>query len=254
MRAHLFEFEDLAWCPAVIRDGGTDYLSFIIEKSRIYEPCVRVINELSAATGADQITDLCSGGGGPYETLAMHMNKNIRVVLTDKFPHAQWQNKPSNHGITYHPTPLDCTNTCATGKIATMFSAIHHFEKEKISAIIKTQAQNRQAIAFFDGGNKSFAMIAGILVIHPLLFLFCTPFLKPFSLKRLFFTYVLPFIPIMTIWDGCVSILRLYEAEELLDIAKDSAPGYKWEAGRIRSAYGLSCTYLKGIPEERCDT
>lgn len=37
-RLHLFEIEDQAWCPTVIRDCATDYLQHVIAAVNAYEP------------------------------------------------------------------------------------------------------------------------------------------------------------------------------------------------------------------------
>jgi hypothetical protein len=87
------------------------------------------------------------------------------------------------------------------------------------------------------------------LIIHPIAFLLFTPFFKPFKFSRLLFTYIIPLIPLYTIWDGCVSIMRLYRPKELLKIADGVSPKtYRWAAGRTKSRFGLHASYLIGTP------
>ena len=66
--------------------------------------------------------------------------------------------------------------------------------------------------------------------------LLLTPFFRPFRLSRLVFTYLLPLIPLTTIWDGVVSILRLYSPAELLALARRADPTgrLRWQAGTLR--------------------
>jgi len=76
-----------------------------------------------------------------------------------------------------------------------------------------------------------------------------TPFFKPFRFSRLLYTYIIPIIPFCTIWDGIVSIIRLYKPSELLKIAREvDTENYFWEAGKKRSNFGLKVTYLIGYP------
>src|SRR4029079_17983754 len=104
-------------------------------------------------------------------------------------------------------------------------------------------------IAIFDGGDKGILGMIGILIIHPLAFLLFTPFFKPFKISRLLFTYLIPLIPLYTVWDGCVSMRRLYKPGELLKIAKGTSAGsYKWVAGKTTSRFGLHASYLIGTP------
>lgn len=81
------------------------------------------------------------------------------------------------------------------------------------------------------------------------MFLLFTPFFKPFKVSRLFFTYILPFIPIYTIWDGIVSILRMYQPGELREMAESlKAEDYIWKSGKTKNRYGIRSTYLIGYP------
>jgi len=76
-----------------------------------------------------------------------------------------------------------------------------------------------------------------------------TPFFKPFGFSRLFFTYIFPLIPLYTAWDGCVSILRMYKSQELLEIAENTnSKNYFWKAGKVKNKLGIHSTYLIGYP------
>jgi hypothetical protein len=65
-------------------------------------------------------------------------------------------------------------------------------------------------------------------------------------------TYVLPLAPAMFAWDGAVSSLRSYTADELLALAHAvTTRPYEWEAGRfdVSGPYGvMPTTYLVGLP------
>jgi hypothetical protein len=65
----------------------------------------------------------------------------------------------------------------------------------------------------------------------------------------LLFTYLIPVIPFCTIWDGIVSIIRLYKPAELLVIASSvDNDSYLWKAGKMKSKFGMHVTYLVGYP------
>lgn len=257
MRLHLFEFEDQSWFPNVIRVGGTDYLRYLLITTEVYKPCIKLLNEVLSQTGETKIVDLCSGGGGYIEEVRCELKnistEKIAFTLTDKFPNIEaykhLQNE-SNGEIGFDTRSIDAANVPGDLKgVRTMFSAIHHFQPKQVSSILQNAVDNKVPIAIFDGGDKSIFAIIGILIIHPIAFLLFTPFFKPFKLSRLLFTYVIPLIPLYTIWDGCVSILRLYKPKELLKIANSIRPGtYKWTAGKTRIRFGLHASYLIGVP------
>jgi hypothetical protein len=257
MRFHLFELEDQSWFPDVIRTGGTDYLRYLLVATEVYKPSIRLLNELLNQTTETKIVDLCSGGGGyieqVYNELKPITKNSTSFTLTDKFPNIdayQLLKNKTNGEIEFDTRSIDAANVPADLKgIRTMFSAIHHFKPEQVRSILQNAADNNAPIAIFDGGDKSIFAIIGILIIHPIAFLLFTPFFKPFKFSRLLFTYIIPLIPLYTIWDGCVSIMRLYRPKELLKIADGVSPKtYRWAAGRTKSRFGLHASYLIGTP------
>ena len=260
MRFHLFELEDQSWFPNVIRTGGTDYLRYLLVATEVYQPCVTLLSEILNETSETKIVDLCSGGGGYMEQVYIQLKKirsdHISFTLTDKFPNIEayqhLQNR-TNGEIKFDARSVDAANVAPDLKgIRTMFSAIHHFQPAEVRSILQNAVDNRASIAIFDGGDKHILAILGILIIHPIALLLFTPFFRPFKFSRLLFTYIIPLIPLYTVWDGCVSILRLYRPKELLKIANEISPGtYKWKAGKTKSRFGLHASYLIGTPVER---
>jgi len=130
-----------------------------------------------------------------------------------------------------------------------MFSAYHHFKPDAAKAILKNAVDNNAGIAIFDGGNKDLLMILGIIIIHPIAFFFLTPFFKPFRFSRLLFTYLIPLIPLCTVWDGIVSILRLYTPKDLYQLTRHlDAEHYTWRSGKVKNKLGMKIAYLIGYP------
>jgi hypothetical protein len=61
---------------------------------------------------------------------------------------------------------------------------------------------------------------------------------------------VVPLIPLCTIWDGVISIVRLYKPAELLMIANSvNDHSFKWKAGNLKNKFGMKVTYLLGYPK-----
>jgi len=258
MRLHLFEFEDLAWFPDVIRTGGTDYLRYFLKYTSLYEPVAPLIYDMLRQTGQSSVIDLCSGAGGSIEETFKAVNKlsgrKVQFLLTDKFPNTEAYahiSKATANDVQGMDEPVDAMNVpAAIDGVRVMFSAVHHFRPGGVKAVLKNAVDNNKAIGLFDGGDKNIFSILGILVLHPIAFVLLTPFFKPFKLSRLLFTYIIPLIPLYTIWDGCVSILRLYKPKELLSIANAlDAAHYTWQCGKLKNRWGLHVTYLTGVPK-----
>lgn len=258
MKPRGFEFEDQPWFPAPIRDCMTEYLRFIFNTFHLYKPVWPLIREMLVRTNNATILDLCSGSGGAmegiYENLQQTMSKDVKIILTDLFPslmvYKQIQEKTKG-GISYIAIPVDaCAVPLEMEGVRTLFSGFHHFQPAKAKAIFSNAIASRREIGIFDGGNKSILMILAIIIFHPVMLFICTPFIKPFRVSRLFFTYLVPVIPFCTIWDGVVSITRLYKPKEMEQFAReaDINNSYHWISGKVKNKYGMNIAYLIGTP------
>jgi len=255
MRLHLFEFEDLPWFPNIIREGMVDHLRFLLGNFNFYKPITPWVAQGLEKSGQNEILDLCSGGGGAIVQVQKNLreltNKDIKITLSDKFPNIvafQHIEEVTKEKIVFINRPTDATDVPESIEgLRTMFTAFHHFKPEKAKEILKNAIDNKKPIAIFDGGDKNLLSFLGILLILPIVILLCTPFIKPFRIGRLFFTYIIPLIPICTIWDGLVSIIRLYEPNDLRKLVKeiDSAT-YHWEIGKAKHRLGFRLLYLLG--------
>jgi hypothetical protein len=79
-----------------------------------------------------------------------------------------------------------------------------------------------------------------------------TPFIKPRTLSRFFWTYLIPIVPLATCWDGVISLLRVYSVRELEELASPlQSKDYVWETGQASMETPLfEYTYLLGYPVE----
>jgi hypothetical protein len=89
----------------------------------------------------------------------------------------------------------------------------------------------------------------------PLVSLFVAPFIRPFRFSRLFWTYIIPIIPLVLYYDGVVSCLRAYSTSTLLGLTRDlAAQNYQWQIGEEnRALHVLPITYLIGFPRAQSE-
>ncbi|MDO7852892.1 class I SAM-dependent methyltransferase [Hymenobacter convexus] len=260
LRLRLFEFEDLPWFPAVIRAGMMDYLRFMISALGTYRPIAPLLAEGLARTGQTRVLELGAGAGGGTETvlaaLRAHGQSQATILLTDLYPQpAAWADiaERTRGAIAYEPASVNALAVPAhlTG-FRILFSAFHHFPPEAATALLRDAVRANTGIGVFEGAGKHWLELLLAWTVLPVAQLLLTPFFRPFRLSRLVFTYLVPLIPLCTIWDGTVSVLRMYTAEELLALAHAADPEsrFAWQAGKKRHWWGPQVTYLIGWPKE----
>jgi len=200
----------------------------------------------SQSRRAGEILDLCSGSGGAMPLIIEELEKrgyDVRATLTDLHPNQNSALNPLTApppGIVWLAEPVDAT--CVPTKlkgVRTMFSAFHHFRPEKAKAILRDAFESRDAICIFESGSGTLLGLSMALGV-PFGVLLLMPFARPFRWGYLVFTYLIPLVPLILLWDVIVSFLRLYSPEQMKKFTEDlQAPDYVWEIGRIQ---------VRGIP------
>ena len=255
-RVHLFEFHELAWFPAVWRDLLTDYLSFFASVFRPYECAAPLLAEALGWDGTAKIVDLCSGAGRPLLSLLPALRdlglRDLEVTLTDKYPNLDAFESAGAIGanVTYLTTPTDAGDVPTSLKgFRTLFTSFHHFRPVEARAILTSAVDNNEGVGIFEYTERNWLIWGLPTILIPLFIWLCTPFMRPFRWRRLFWTYLIPVVPVVAMWDGFVSNLRTYSVGELRDlVAEVGCSRYQWKIGRARSI-GLSrVTYAIGTP------
>jgi hypothetical protein len=257
-RLHLFEIHDQDWCARTIRDAETDYLQFVVAKTNPYAAMIPVLATALGRAGARQVLDLCSGAGGPWPWLRQALAErgvHVSVCLTDKYPHLNAL-EPMHHladpAIRYHPQPVDARRVSSElVGFRTMFSSFHHFRPEEARAILLDAVRKHEGIAIFEGTQRT-ALAMLLMLLVPLMVLLTTPFIRPFRWSRLLWTYVIPLVPLVSLFDGLVSCLRTYSVQELRELTEGlHENNYRWEAAELKITAGpIPITYLLGVPIE----
>ena len=204
--------------------------------------------------------DLCSGGAGPWVRLKEQLCQaglSVNVRLTDKYPNPEavlkWP-EGTRHGIEYLAESVDATKVPSHLKgMRTLFEGFHHFKPDQARSILQDALEKRAALGIFEANLKPpFGFV--LLLLSPFItlisYLLLTPFMKPRTLPRFFWTYLIPIVPLATCWDGIVSLLRVYSVQELNELVTllDSKE-YCWEAGEASTGTPVFVfTYLLGYP------
>lgn len=257
-RFHFIEIHEQRWCPRAIREGVTGFLQFSVERTRHYAAAVPRIRQALNRLGISRIVDLCSGAGGPWLNLCRELDEGdgepVQVWLTDKCPDtAAYRRMGERSGgrIRFVEDSVDAANMPAgLDGFRTLFTSFHHFQPGEAVAILRNAVDNRQGIGVFEfTGRGPLALF--FMLGSPTMVLLWTPFIRPFRWSRLFWTYLVPLIPLVTLFDSIVSCLRTYSPRELRRLVDGlDTEGYEWKVGQERAAFPpIPITYLIGLPK-----
>jgi hypothetical protein len=254
---HLIEIADLAWCPPGIRHGVSDYCRFLVEVSGFFNPVAPLLAEALRRTGARQVLDLGSGAAGPWLGLQARLRDlgiDLPVCLTDYYPDLQAferASRLSRQAITYLTEPVDATRVPEQlPGFRTMFQAFHHLRPDQARALLADAVAKGEGIGVFESGSRNSLILLGELGT-PLRILLLAPFIRPFRWSRLFWTYLVPALPLVLLFDVIVSCLRIYSGPELRELTA-GLDRYHWDIGTVRRKWlPFGITYLIGVPVEK---
>ncbi len=256
-RIHLFEFEDFAWVPVFLRNYLTDFLQYVANNFDIYKPVVPILQKGLEKCEKAQIIDIASGGGGGWLSLSKHLlaeNKDVKILLTDYFPNISAFKQTVETGgehFEFYRQSVDALNVSPDLKgLRTQFLSFHHFPPESAKKILQNAVDCKSPIAIFEAQERSLICLIAML-LSPLNVLISTPFIRPLVIGRIVFTYLIPIVPLMVLWDGIVSALRTYSVEEMKELVAEvkNSTDFEWEIGRIENR-GLPVLYLLGYPKK----
>lgn len=250
-RYHLIEIHEQTWCPAPVRDAVTDYLQFSITFGNVYQPIFQHLKTALKNAGTGKIVDLCSGGGGAWVSLKKEFT-GVEITLTDLFPNqAAFRELKEHHDLDFQENSVNALNVPKNlNGFRTMFSAFHHFRPAQAREILRDAANKNCGIGIFEATPRNVKTLL-IMLLTPIFVLLLTPKIRPFRWSRIVFTYLLPVVPLVVLFDGVVSALRTYTPDELKELtAEISKDKYVWEIGEERGEKSpIPIIYLIGYPK-----
>ena len=245
-RIHLFELEDQSWFPDFLRNYGTDFLQYMSNLTKLYEPILPILEEGIEESNTRMIIDLGSGGGGGLLWIREALDEkfpDLRIVLTDYYPNLEAFEftKEQGKNFAYVSDPVDARAVPKELKgLRTQFLSFHHFNPNDAQQILQNAVDAQQSIAIFETQERSVQSLIAML-LSPLVVLGVTPFIRPFKWGRILFTYLIPVVPLFVLWDGMVSALRTYSVKEMKQLVDrlEGAGRYDWKIEKIKSKVGV---------------
>lgn len=163
----------------------------------------------------------------------------ILFRLSDLHPHIDaWMEHASRSPhLSFIPQPVDATRAppsvisktssrCPIPESATMMIhlfclSFHHFSDEQASRVMRSTLESSDGFAIIELQGRTLGEII-LMTGEFALLLLLTVFWFPHDWMQLFFTYSLPVLPFVQLWDGLVSCLRTRTFGEVLMMAEKS--------------------------------
>lgn len=213
------------------------------------------------------IIDFCAGGGGPTPSIERVVNGHlrsldkapVRFVLTDLHPNIDaWDKVASkNPLITYESEGVDASAAPEHlvrrdygKKTLRLFNlAFHHFDDPLAKAILRDTVETSQGFAIFELQDRSFASALtnlvlgiGVILAAPL---YAWKWRSP---AALIFSWLIPILPFVLVFDGYISSLRTRTPEEVEVLLRScGADSSEWEMRSGSERHLWPCGYLNWI-------
>jgi hypothetical protein len=168
-----------------------------------------------------------------------------QTILSDKYP----DSSVKDDQVTYIKTSTDALALVPQpGVCYSMYNAFHHFSSGEQQALIRKMAANSNAFLFAEILQPGILTMIRIIFAATILQLFTAPFIKPFSLKRLFFTYVLPVNLLTVLYDGIISVSKSRSFKYYCRLLEDiSDNNFAVSVGQSNNWKG-ALIFIKGNP------
>ncbi|MBA3971846.1 MAG: hypothetical protein H0X46_06815 [Bacteroidetes bacterium] len=204
------ELEDHAGFPSFLRNYQTEFIGFVVSTFNMYDAFILYLK--TAVRPNLVMNDLCSGSGEPAITIFKKSNYFTQLILSDVYPNPI---RINDKRVFYEMKSKDVlTMEFEREACYTMFNSFHHFTNEQKRTITnKIQSVGAEAFIVEILEPTVFCFLK-VLLATTLGCILLTPFVKPFSFKRLFFTYIFPVNIFTIMFDGLLSTVKSSTAEQ----------------------------------------
>ena len=257
-RIHLFEFEDFAWFPEILRTYLTRYLIAVHKLLDSSTNISGLLSKLLISTQQNTIIDLCSGSGGPMIEVFEKVKgefPELSLTLSDLYPDisaATEINQAHNPAVRYHLQPVDAAKVPEQlNGVRTLICSFHHLKPDDAQKVLADAVDNHQPIFIYEISDNSFPKWLWWLAfpVNIITVLIITLTVRPLHWGQIVLTYLIPILPLVIAWDGAVSNARTYTLQDLDILLKDhNSPDYHWNSGTIEGKGGRKI-YLMGYPQ-----
>ena len=260
-RRQLIELHEQPWMPESLKILFRDNLAWLQKIMGVYKNAAPLVRDWLDRVGAEGYMDLCSGAGGPAFVLSDALaatGRRPKVRFSDLYPclerYREYVRQDPQH-FSFESQPFDAANSTEGQPLRarTVLSAFHHFPPPLAHSILADAVRHADGICIMEPFRRDLWHLINIPLSSDL-----TLFFPIFSGRRSGLAWLACLmVPIMwpIMWfDAAVSVLRGYNADELLEMAKKpELADFDWKAGYWKHNLFFKGTYLIGVRKKVVD-
>jgi hypothetical protein len=215
------------WCPAGLVALIHEFLVWFVGVVGAARPFVPLVDEAMARAGSRRLVDLRTGAGSGAEVLRPLLPDDVAVV----------------------PTAAGGASDPGEGA-RILVNGLHRLDADEAMALVARAFAERRVLLVVEGNDDSRWQAVGMLVFAPLSAVLTAPFVRPFRVARLVFTWLVPILPALIAYDGIAALYRLYNPGDLDRIfARAGGDGYRWRTGKVANGRGGNVIYGLAWPD-----
>lgn len=255
-----FEFNDSPKCPNFIRESILEVLGKSIRDAGVYDALAPHFSRFCEDAGACEILEFGAGSGEStavfLDAILADTGKPPHIYISDLYPMvevmAQTCGRYPNQ-LTPIKESVDLCNppTEPLHDMRMVLSAFHHFDNDMARDFLRDSQEKGVAVFIAE------PFINSLKAFFPLFLYGFTSLVRNgiFSPKKrllkFVFTFLIPLIPMCLLWDGLISMIRMYDEDEFQKIV-DSMPqleqSYEWQYLEVPVSLGGTASVFIGRP------
>ena len=225
-RKQITQIINTKWCPQLIKQLCSEFLSWFVLKVNATKPFIPVIENALLESKINKIINLESTIGAGIETVKPFLKQQPAITSI----------------------PLSKINTQQQRGMYLFVNAFHQLPAISAKKTLEEIAKSRNPVVVVEGNNDSLWQLVGMTIFLPVTVILSAPFVKPFRWSRILFTYIIPVLPVIMVIDGCIGLLKLYNPKDLNKLTSSiKVSDYKWTTGKKDNGRGGKIIYLTGI-------
>ena len=225
-RKQVFQFSNQKWYPSFLKRDMYEFMSWFVGKVNAAKPFLPVLEEVIGHTQTKTIINIDSKIGAGIETVLPLLPEGSEVINIE----------------------LERFSTQNRG-MYTFINSFHQLDEKKATYYLTQIAVSGNSVAVLEGNNDSLWQVVGMTIFVPLTVIISAPFVQPFRITRLIFTYLIPILPVITMLDGFLALFKLYNPNDLNELVSTiPVKSYVWKSEKADNGRGGKIIYLMGYP------